>query len=106
MTTWKAKLITLWRASRDILFRLKLYRGIRISSPEDLIACVLLPKANSGLTVTYRLEVDYAHPLGEWLLEDCEGPWAIGLRRPACKRERFVAFSRPEDASLFCMLMN
>jgi hypothetical protein len=89
---------------RDILFRMRLYRGIRLDSPADLCSCVMTKEGD--LSRLYRCEVNIHHPLALWLLFECEGAWAIGMYRPRVNRKIYVAFARPADAMIFRLMQN
>jgi hypothetical protein len=87
---------------RDILFQLRLFRGTKVASPDNLCLCIIAKEGD--FTTTYRLELNLEHPLALWLLEECEGPWAIRLVRPYYRRKSYVAFARPADAVLFRLI--
>ena len=70
--------------------------------PNGLTTCSI--HREGELSIVYRVDVVETHPLAEWLFDECEGPWAVGMRRPYAKRERYLAFSRPADAFLFRLM--
>lgn len=88
---------------RDVLFRIGLWRGVRVQPPAGLILCRL--NSDSPLTQVYEAEVNDEHPVGQWLLEECEGPWAVRMHRPLSRREGYIAFARVTDAVTFRLLM-
>jgi hypothetical protein len=65
--------------------------------------CVCSLHKNSEFSKVYKVELDPDHPLTVWLIDQCEGPWAVGLWRPYFGRKPFVAFARVADAMLFCL---
>lgn len=78
-----------------------LYRGIRIASPEGL--CVYSAYQKGELTRIHKAEINPDHPLTDWIVNDCEGPWRVGIYRPYRNRKMYVAFARSADAMLFCL---
>lgn len=87
---------------RDILFRLRLYRGIKVASPLDLCICSIYKEGD--FSRVYRVELNPVHSLAVWLLDECEGPWSVRLYRPFYRRNSYVAFARPADAVLFRLI--
>lgn len=87
---------------RDVLFRIGLWRGVPVEPPAGLILCRLY--RDTPFTQVYETEINAEHPVSEWLLEECEGPWAVRMRRPLYRREGYVAFARVTDAVTFRLL--
>lgn len=87
---------------RDRLFKLRVYRGIIVRSPPDLVICKLIYPA-SVLSRIYLLELNWDHPLAPWL-DECYGPWKMRLMKPYEYLRTAVAFSRTADALSFRML--
>jgi hypothetical protein len=85
---------------RNLLFKLRLYRGIVIRCPSDLVIC--RAKYPQGiLSKTYIVELNLNHGAAEWLLDECEGPWVI---RPSTSKNRWpfmIAFANAADALSF-----
>jgi len=97
---WK----TIWsRLLPDILFRIGLYRGIKVASPTGLIICVALRYRNTGMFRTYETALNEDHALAPFLLYDC-GPWSFGMERPLYYRRCYLTFARVSDAVTFRLL--
>ena len=88
---------------RDFLFRVGLYRGIRVTSPPDLIICKQVQMCQFHRT--FETSINMNHPLAVWLCEDCLGPWAVRMRRPLYYRHTYLAFARDADAVTFRLLL-
>ncbi len=56
---------------------------------------------DTNIANTYRLTVREDTELGKWLLNECEGPWSMGLERPIRMRQPYVSFARVADAVIF-----
>jgi hypothetical protein len=84
---------------KDFLFQMQLRRGTRMQAPDGLTRCSVV--SQSEWRIIYKVEIVPEHPLADWLFYECEGPWAVGMRRPLRRRETFVSFSRAADAMLF-----
>jgi len=91
-----------WQPIFDILFRLGLYRGTAIESPANLITCTLDRVGQFGRR--YRTTLNDDHELSEWLINVCDGPWAIRMKRPYYERKTLIAFARAADALIFRIL--
>lgn len=87
---------------RDALFRAGLYRGVAVVTPDDLIRCGL--HHQTQLTLVFETALNEEHPLANWLLDECEGPWAMRMRRPRRYRHTYLAFARVADAVTFRLL--
>lgn len=87
---------------RDLLFRLRVYRGLRVASPPGLIRCSL--HITNHLTTIYETEINNEHHLADWLFDECEGPWRMGMYPPLARRKSYVAFARAADAVMFRIL--
>lgn len=90
------------QSTLDILFRLGIYRGITMRSPTDLVKCSI--DRNGLLVRRYKTELNTDHALSTWLLDDCDGPWAIRMERPYHYRRTAIAFARTADAIIFRIL--
>jgi hypothetical protein len=88
---------------RDILFRIGLYRGIKVPTPPDLIICTQIQMCPYHLT--FQTSINMKHRLAVWLCEDCMGPWAMRMRRPLYYRHTYLAFARHADAMTFRLLL-
>jgi hypothetical protein len=97
-------LIQFWKATRDILFRIGLYRGVRLACPPDLCSCSMAKEGE--LSRLYRCDINAGHPLATWLLFECEGAWGIGMYHPRRNRKIYVAFARSADAMIFRLMQN
>lgn len=102
MKSYKKSMLRFWRDVQEILFRLRLYRGIRIPCPTGLCRCTM--EKESELSQLYRCEMNAEHPHAHWLLFDCEGAWAIGMYRPHRYRRMYLAFARSADAMIFRLM--
>lgn len=87
----------------DWLFRIGIYRGVKVNCPSGLIECVLIKHGMMG--VTYRTSINVDHDLSKWLLDECEGPWSIRMKRPFHLRKSYLAFARTSDAVMFRLLI-
>jgi hypothetical protein len=87
---------------RDLLFRIGLYRGVKMTAPPDLIRCSLY--RDTQFTLVFETALHEEHPLADWLLDECEGPWAVRMRRPRRNRQTYLAFARVADAVTFRLL--
>lgn len=85
---------------RDLLFRLRLYPGTLIRCPPGLVTCKALHPHNIFVR-TYITELNLEHHAAMWLLEECEGPWAIRMLRPIHYRRVAIAFAQAADALNF-----
>jgi hypothetical protein len=94
--------VTLWPALREVLFRLRLYPGVRVDCSPDFCSCRL--DKEGEFTRVYRCDINSQHPLAEWLFEECEGAWAVRMARPMHYRRPYLAFARPSDAFVFRLL--
>jgi hypothetical protein len=92
----------MWAKVREVLFRLKLYRGVRVDCSTDFCSCRLHKEGE--FTRTYQCEINSEHPLSLWLFEECEGAWAVRMARPFYYRRAYLAFARPSDAFVFRLL--
>ena len=86
----------------DWLFRFGIYRGVSVKSPTGLIECVT---TNDGMRINYNTLINFDHGLSTWLNEECEGPWAIRMKRPFKLRKTYIAFARTTDAVIFRLLI-
>lgn len=88
---------------RDWLFRIGVLRGVSVKTPAGLILIRL--QRDSPLTQVYETVVNEEHSLAPWLLEECEGPWAMRMYRPLYRREGYIAFARVADAVTFRLML-
>lgn len=88
---------------RDVLFRIGLLRGVPVHPSPGVILCRL--HRYSSFTQVYETLVNDKHPCGQWLLEECEGPWAVRMRRPLYRRDSYIAFARVADAVTFRLML-
>jgi hypothetical protein len=51
------------------------------------------------------VEINTDHSLTNWLINECDGPWSVGMTRPFSKRKMYIAFARTADAMLFCIMV-
>lgn len=91
-----------WQPFFDALFRLGLYRGIRVSAPADLVSVSLM--VGTLPVRTYVTDINQDHALSAWLFEDCAGPWMVRLARPLYNRRPVLCFARHADALIFRIL--
>ena len=87
---------------RDALFRVGVYRGIKVATPPDLIRCSLHHMTH--FSQVFETVINDEHHIARWLLDECEGPWRVGLYKPLGYRRPYVAFARVGDAVMFRIL--
>ena len=93
-----------WRSMtwRDVLFRIGLYRGIRVAVHSDLIQCSL--HHTTHFSIVFETAINEEHHLAHWLFDECEGAWAVRMQTPFTQRKAYVAFARAADALMFRIL--
>ena len=87
---------------RDALFRIGVYRGVKVATPPELIRCSL--HRTTQFSLVFETAINDEHPLAQWLFDECEGPWSVGMRKPFSRRKTYVAFARAADALMFRIL--
>lgn len=92
------------QAFTDWLFTLGLYRGVKMEPPKGLVCCEL--DHDGALYETFQTSINEKHELSEWLLNDCEGPWTIRMKRPLNECKAYLAFARLADATIFRFKMS
>ena len=82
----------------DWLFRIGLYRGIKTTSPRDLIKTEVIYAG--GNVTRYSIEINSKHTISDWL-NKCEGPWTIRMEKPYREQKTYLVFARKTDAAMF-----
>jgi hypothetical protein len=87
----------------DWLFRMRLYRGVRVNVPPGYIQ---FDKIVDGQFVhEVHLVLDENAELADWLLLDCDGPWRVKGHRTRQTIVCYLSFARVADAVMFRLMM-